>query len=349
MSRFAYIPLNFDNITLGIERELSIKRDTKDLFILDDYKVPVSATANIRELFEKNDIVAHNVLDDTIQLEIRHKSYIKEISNLGYEIDKLIESFNNETFNRIEALGTYQKYLNTRFIQIDKTYNLLKSELEVTFNSYKENLNTILEMIETRYNQGVIKVATYNAYCLTYNQMITEMEHEVQTLFDTIKSKVVKLGTGSGSYSGSKTVSTTKKVRLITMFRWLSNNTSTYPGHDYKWYNYSTSPPDNPNNFGAGKLSNDSTISSWVREWDSTYYGSMLEAVKDFRGDYNGGTPVGLHSLWWNGGVISGPTNSWEGFISESGIFNQYGKEVYLCYYKDVTVNTTEYFYHNVT
>lgn len=76
MSRFAYIPLNFDKITEGTEREISIKRDSKDLYVLNDYKVPVSMTSKLREEIIGKDTIAKNLYEDILNIEAHYKSCV---------------------------------------------------------------------------------------------------------------------------------------------------------------------------------------------------------------------------------------------------------------------------------
>lgn len=338
MSRFAYIPLDFDNIDLGIERELSLDKANKDLYILDDYKVPVSVTHTLRQEITDKDEVAKKLFNDLDELEFTYKEYLKRLNNLGYDIDKLIYETESNLFSRIDNLENYKNYLKDRYDQFYESYTNIKNYLSKTLNTYKENVEALLNLLKIRYNSAKNKYDKYVIYENEYITKITEMENEIKKLKELLELKLNKLGAGQGSFSGQKTVSKTVGGIFIGWFYWMSNNPTIYPGRG-AWSRFSTSPPATPRDFCGGVLTNRSRATWYKRviQYPTEAFNSVEAAVDFFK------TGSTLVSVYWIGGVES------NGYISETGIFNQYAKKCAVKYSKNITVSTTEKFNYNVT
>lgn len=338
MSRFAYIPLNFDKITEGTEREISIKRDSKDLYVLNDYKVPVSMTSKLREEIIGKDTIAKNLYEDILNIEAHYKSCVIRISNLGFEIDDLIEKTENDLFDRITSLESYKEYLKQRYQQIYESFQDIKKLLEDTLNSYKENISAFLEMLKIKYNKAKLKYDEYVKLEQNYLNKIITMENEITELKRLLALKLNKLGTGSGSFEGEKDTTVTKTETFTGWFYWMSNNPTTYPGDDYRGYYFSVSPPDIPRDF-VGGVYDLNPISKWGARIISKPADMTAEqAVNFFK------TGSRLVSIYWYYNYVEG-----KGYISHTGLYNQYGKRCAMTYAKERTVGGKEEFHYVVT
>lgn len=329
MSRYAYIPLDFSKIEQGLEREILIKRDTDDLFVLDDYKVPVSSTKNLRKDIEGIEDGVDEMFTDMEGLENKFRGYIEEIIKLGITLDELIESTENNYFVRIIGLESYKNYLQTLFEEVQKSFIDIKDKLDSVVRNYKEDLKIILDAVRPRYTSNQTLYNKFSNYEVEYKAQIISMENEIAIIKQKLTLKMLKLGTGSGSFSGSKLVDTTVTLQFGCWFYWLSNNPNTVYYGD-SWY----SPPRIPEDYTG--VNNQYNARIWYKppQW------SDRETIDNFRGNQN--SQEFLVSCSWNGPVVDG------GYISETPLYNKYGRRCDLLYQKSFGSKETRYFNYEV-
>lgn len=336
MGRFSYIPLAFDQISMGTCRELSLDMLNQDLYMLDDYQVPTSATKTFREYFPDKDDIIEELYNNILLLEAEFKNYVIRMNNLSYDIDNVIEQAHNDLFQRITTLESYKEYLKNRYQQIYDAYINVKNLLNEMLQTYKEDITAFLNSLKVKYNTANEKYNLYVSYETEYLNKIIQMEQEIEQMKKDLELKLNKLGQGSGSFSGSKTVQKIERATFTAWFYWMSNNRVTYPGDDYAWYNFADSPPDIPSDF-IGGVFDLTPVSNWQNRIISKPADmTAVEAVNFFK------TGSTLTAIYWSGGVEG------RGYISDTNLYNQYAKKCVMSYAKDRTISVTEYFSYQV-
>lgn len=320
MSRFAFIPLEFTNLTQGLEREIVLKKDTQDIYILDDFKIPVSSTSNLKNAVQE--IKSNTTTLENIS-EIMKEEYIFEkdriLSETNY-LNELIHEGESNHFKRINGLEDYQLYLESYRQEINISLEDFKKQIEDMVNIYYADLSSTISSAQSKYNSNKTLYDTYVSYKNTYKNKLSTMESEIATLERELELKLKKLGAGSGSFDTtiSKTETVTKEA--TSWFRWLSNSTSVYPGDRIansmsdggSWWSYSASKPLKPTTWFV-----DSNASS---------------NIDDFEGPSDNPNKY-MVNWYWSGSLSSA------GFVSSDGIFNQYGRKVVCVYQRQFTEN----------
>lgn len=336
MARYALIPLEFQELDKGLERELVIDRTKGDLYILDDYKIPLSITAMIRDAVNGMDDKAKSLYDKIKQQEGLYYDKVVKIMNLGHELDDLIYNCETGLFKRIESLNQKSNYLDERFGEVKASFENIKSYLDDEFNKYIADMGDLLKMIRDRYNKANELYLKYLEWVKKFKETIEKMRREITTLDNKIKLKLDKLGNGSGDFSGHVEVTKVKVYYLETWFYWLSDNPITYPGRDdYRHpgtgqvgpFPYSLSPPCRPNYFAAGVGARNVVEGSY----DKKRFKTKEEAYEIFETGWNNGIintrgDTKLKSIRWEGQVLPGS------FLSHTSTWNDYGKKCVIRY-----------------
>lgn len=318
MGRYSYIPLNYNNLGVGSEREILIKRGDKhgDLYLLDDYKVPVSITSYLHDNVDGLDNGVKELVKDSYDLQIKFQGYIKELITLGEKIDKLIKESENEIYSRITGLEAYKNYLKSYYLEVNDSYNDIVKQLRDTLNNYKGDVTGIVNAIQTKYNNCIPLYNRYVTLCDTYWNKLTSMETEMNAIIQKLSLKMERLGEGSGSFSGNKDVTVDKVIELTTWVYWMSNS-------EYgPWYGGSwDDPPMIPDLYGG----------IWRPIfWTDGYTAEELRPMftqDDLAACYWGG-PL-LHKYW---------------FVSSTPLLNCYARQCNMLYRKTIQVTDKKKF-----
>lgn len=343
MGRYSYIPLEFEKLEEGSEREILLKKDTKDIYILDDYKVPVSIT---NYLHKEADLLKEGISimeADINSLEIDYRKYVATAIEFGERLDELISKSEHEILNRIQELEYYEKYIQDYFQQINSEWEELKKNLNSIIDNYKADLSNILKMIQNKYNTANSLYENYYELYENYLSTLNTMETEITTLYKKLAGKMYKLGTGSGSFKGSITVSYQEVAECITWIFWLSNSTIYQPWTPVrKW----TDPPRAVQSFGGGVWRPLSYPSDMTSSEAYTWFSSTFPGETTYIGSYwttgvlldAENCPAEFSSYLHNGRFVSGtPTR------------NRYAKQASNVYHKTRTVSYQESFTYKVT
>lgn len=317
MSRFSFIPLEFEKLSDGLEREIVLKKDTSDLYILDDYKIPVSSTSNLKGNVNdlKTDVTTLVTKSESLKQEyILEKDRVIRNSNI---INELITEGERNHFKRINGLEGYNVYLDGYRQEISIGLQDFKQKIEDMVNIYYSDLTTTINNVTNRYNSNLSLYNTYVGYKTSYESILTVMEGEIDKLYIELAKKLKKLGEGSGKYDGTIVQDTRVMKKLTCWFRWLSNSNSVYPGprlansfnDGLSWYSYYDSKPLKPYFFAGDSNPSSSNYNDW----------------KGPAGNEN----AYLVSYYWDGPLLS------DGFISNSGHYNKFGRRITCIYQRE--------------
>lgn len=361
MARYALIPLKFQEMDKGLERELMIDRESKDLYVLDDYKIPLSITAIIRDDIEGLDDKAKELYMHMKSLEGQYYEKLIHIFNLEHDLDELIYLCETDLFKRIEKLVKRTDYLEERLGEIKESFEDIKKYMDEILNKYKEDLDKILDMIEAKYRKAKSLLDLYKQWIENYRKKIEELKKEIKEIDDKLKLKLDKLGKGKGSFNGKVKKTRTVKYTMKCTFHWLSDNTTSYPGRDDPpgsgnaicWHRYDESIPDRPNFFAARRsFQGELYCPEWDREkftsaeesWNTFNSGWITSPTPEPNGNQNTYSigPTQLVSLYWDGVVVE----MWA--ISHTSLLNQFGRNVILVYEYTTTEEVEESFEFDV-
>lgn len=319
MGRYSYIPLHFENLESGLEREIIIKSDTDDIYVLDDYKIPVSATKDLRKNVNELEQNVDNLLDKSDDLV---EDYLEQKDRLIVSKDKLddlIDLGENDYFKRINGLEDYSKYLKSFYAEVKQSFDDMTGNLNDMVDTYIADLDSILLAVRNKYNNSLSLYNTYVSYKNQHNSAVTSMENDINELKRKLPLKLKKLGVGSGTWDGTITVGGKVVKRATSGFRWLSNSSTHYPGNvitdnmNYTaWFKYKSPQPHKPDSF----INNNVTSGN----------------IEDFRGPANDVNKY-LVRWSWRDGNDDPPIKG--NYVSDTGYRNTYAKWVTCEYEKE--------------
>lgn len=319
MGRYSYIPLYFENLTQGLEREIVIKRDTDDIYVLDDYKIPVSATKDLKKNTSELNKNISSLLDKSEQLV---NDYLEQKDRLIISKDKLDDLINlgeNDYFKRINGLEDYSDYLKGFYNEVKEGFNDLKGNLDDMVQTYYNDLDSILLSVRNKYNNSLSLYNTYVSYKNQHDSIVTSIENDIIELKRKLPLKLKKLGVGSGTWDGTITIGGKVVKRAVSQFRWMSSSSTHYPGniiadnmngYETAWFKYKSPQPHKPEFF----------VSSNV----------ISGNINDFRGPSNNENKY-LARWSWKDGANAAPLKG--NFVSDTGYRNSYAKWV-TCEYE---------------
>ena len=324
MSRFSFIPLKYEKLSEGLERELLIKSDTDDIYVLDDYKIPVSATSTLRgEVNELKGDVA-NLVSKSVNLLEEYNIEKEKLEGANNKLDSMVDRLGNDLLKRINGLEDYSIYLDGFYKEISTNFNELKKQIEDTVDNYYSDLDKTLNDINRKYEENLNIYNKYESNKNQYENVISNMENEISNLKNELPKKLQSMGSGSGSYDGIINVNKVVVRQKTSWYRWLSNSPTIYPGNriansyndGLQWGRYNENP-----------IKPDWFVTS---NPDNGPYN-----INDFKGPSNN-VNQNLIRWYWDGPVDS------SGFTSDTGHFNRYGRKVKCVYEKRFTESIKE-------
>jgi hypothetical protein len=314
MSRFSYIPLKFEELSKGLERELLIKSDTDDIYVLDDYKIPVSATNTLRGKVNELKADVTGLVDKSVSVLGEYQIEKEKLQKEGNNLDKLEDKLGNDLMKRINGLEDFSNYLEGYYEEVEESFNQLKKQIEDTVDNYYNSLEEIITDTNRRYEENLDIYNKFEENKHQYEQALDRVEQEIGDIKEELPKKLQSMGGGSGSFDG--TIEASKEVvrQKTSWYRWLSNSSTIYPGNriansfndGLQWGRF-TQPPIKPEWFNA-------------RNPDGNPYN-----IEDFRGPSNDENRY-LIRWEWDGPLMN------TGFTSSTGYYNKYGRKVRCVY-----------------
>lgn len=327
MGRFAYIPLDFEkNLAMGLEREMLIKRSTDDLYVLDDFKVPVSATITLKEGIKDIEKGLDEAYRQIRELNQRFFQYINQSKELSEKLEEYIRRGYNDLFKRIEYLRQYTLNLDKYYREIEAYFNHNKIQIDDTFKNYEVAVKKILDTSNTRYNEANNLYGDYVSWNADYLAKLDKINKDIKVMQTEIAKKIEKLVPGHGSWNSEYNTKQVIKVRCHGYVYWMSNNPYTIYTGDSWWI---PKPPPVSDFMGMERP-------IWSRMYitpDGT--GLTPQRFSEILKPYGWSNYI-VYSEW-NGGVLHGE------FISETPLRNTYARRNDIIYEMDWEVGSVEY------
>lgn len=317
MSRFSFIPLEFEKLSEGLEREIVLKKDTSDIYILDDYKVPVSSTSNLKGSVNDLKIGVTSLVTKSENLKQEYILEKDRVIRNSNNLNDLITEGESNHFKRVNGLEDYNTYLEGYHKEIEISLLDFKQKIEDMVNIYYSDLTTTINSVTNKYNSNLELYNVYVGYKTSYDSAINSMEREIDVLYNELATKLKKLGEGSGKYDGTIVQDTRVTKELTSWFRWLSNSPTVYPGprvadsfeDGLSWYRYDNPKPLKPYFFAGDYNPSQSNYSDWEGP--------------------SGNPNAYLVAYYWDGPLEN------TGFTSETNHYNKYGRKIKCIYQRE--------------
>jgi hypothetical protein len=340
MSRYAYIPLDYDNIDEGLERELVLDYKNRDLYVLDDYKIPVSATKSCRKDSIELSKNVENLENDFLSIKNTIDNYVSEILNISDEFyNQIYQNSNSYIYysDFIEYITTYKSEIDASIDSFADNSSSILNNYNTTVNSFLDSLSSDIEKANKKLEDYQQKVNTYQTFMLNLNNECTEMS---MTIDSKMNKNTLETGSGTYSYKFSEEKSTTRTYTAKSHFSWMSNSSKTYPANDKGAYKWTDSPQKPATLYGMG----DSLFSDCPGT-KKKYYEVVIDSItypskyKDLKTGCTYFTVNDLKSYKWEKGNKASPIH--KNVTSTTPLKNTYYKKVNLIYQKSETTKTT--------
>lgn len=282
MGRFSYIPLEIQNINDGLEREIMLDYANQDLYVLDDYKVPVSITKDLKIQFNNIRERTNILLDKSRKLMADSQDMVDKLDGYAENLYQKWEYFETTLKPRADKVITNVSFLVDWGNEIERDVDNNIRRLNNMFNGFNNSILSLYNKMKSRYDKCFKLVEQYQLWIDEYYKEAYKFYELELQMSDGLYRKMNGLGKSTGSYNfGSHKEYTTRKsftVYLYSDFAW-----------DKRYHSRST-PPKFSKDLICGMSSLFKISTNYGLDGKAPYYSQRLKQQK--RGDRTSKDPV---------------------------------------------------------